>query len=243
MVPMGTTVGVEAWVAFKGYCMREKCKNCDVKLTLDNVSKATATKFRAVCKPCRSKAVVKYQQSIPERRRAYANKFARSSGRVKQYPCLTCSVLCYKIYAKAFCSPKCRFLSYVKKTDSCWLWIGAKNRRGYGKMCFEGNLHATTHRVSYQIFKGPITEDMFVCHSCDNPSCVNPDHLWLGTPQDNKTDQLEKGRGGFKLKSKDVLEIRRLHATSIRSVTIARLFDVSQSAISNIINRRVWKHI
>lgn len=223
--------------------MKDKCKNCEISLTVDNVSMATPKKFRAICKSCRSKAVMTYQKSIPEKRRAYATQFARSSGRVRQYPCITCSALCYKVYAKAFCSPMCRFMSYVTKTDGCWLWIGCKNRRGYGKICFEGNIHATAHRVSYQLFKGPIVDDLYVCHTCDNPSCVNPEHLWLGTTQDNKVDQLKKDRGGVKLKADNVLEIRKMYSEGVGSVAISRIFDVACSTISNIAKRRVWKHI
>lgn len=223
--------------------MFKTCKVCDVILNENNVSKAAATIYRRICKPCRSKSVVKYQKNNSEKRRVYANKYARSTGRVIQYPCITCSTPCYKKYAKAFCSDKCRFMSYVNITDSCWIWTASKNRSGYGKTSFQGNLNDVAHRVSYKLFIGPIEEKMFVCHTCDNPSCVKPGHLWLGTTQDNKKDQLSKDRGGIKLKTSDVLEIRKLYANDIGSNTIAKLFNVTCGTISSIVKRRVWKHV
>lgn len=214
------------------------CKNCNVLLNENN-----RAKNRRLCKDCRCKTVMEYQRKDPEKRRAYINNYVRSIGKVRQYECLTCKTLCYKKYSKAFCSDKCRFLFYVKKTDSCWLWIGTKNKRGYGKICFRSNKSSPTHRVSYVLFKGEIAENMLVCHSCDNPSCVRPDHLWLGTAQDNKIDQRLKDRIGLKLKTKDVLNIRKLYDSGIGSATIAKLFDVSCSTISNIAKKRSWKHI
>ena len=91
---------------------------------------------------------------------------------------------------------KTRLLSRVEKTDSCWLWRGALNSRGYGSMGFmkRGWL---AHRLSYTVFKGDIPDGLFVCHSCDNPPCVNPDHLWVGTASDNQRDAVSKGRAAF----------------------------------------------
>lgn len=66
-----------------------------------------------------------------------------------------------------------RFLSHVQKTDSCWLWIGSKIPNGYGQTNI-GSRNALAHRASYELFKGPIPKGMFVCHTCDNPGCVNP---------------------------------------------------------------------
>lgn len=219
------------------------CNKCDVTLTTETAIKLPGGYFRRICKKCRSKSVMEYQKKNVDHRRAYANEYARRTGRVKEYPCLTCSVLCYKVYAKAFCSDKCRFMSYVSIADDCWLWIGAKNRRGYGKLCFQGNKHDTAHRVAFKLFNGPISDDLFVCHTCDNPSCVKPGHLWLGTTQDNKKDQISKGRGGVKLTEKDVLQIRKLYENKVGSMLISRLFNVTCGTISSIAKRRVWKHI
>jgi len=223
--------------------MFKPCKNCNVMLNEENVSKASPTIYRRICKSCRSRSVVEYQKSNIAKRREYRNRWARVTGLVKQYPCITCSNLCYKVSAKAFCSDKCRFMHYVKITESCWTWTGAKNSRGYGIFNFKGIRAAFSHRVSYELFNGPIKDSLLVCHTCDRPECVKPAHLWLGTTQENKVDQLNKDRGGIKLKSKDVLEIRRLYENDIGSNTLAKLFNVTCSTISNIVKRRIWKHV
>lgn len=78
-------------------------------------------------------------------------------------------------------------------TDACWIWVGGRDARGYGQIGFCDTV-LRAHRVSYEIVNGPIPGGMHVCHSCDNPSCVNPHHLWLGTASDNIRDMVRKGR-------------------------------------------------
>jgi hypothetical protein len=87
-----------------------------------------------------------------------------------------------------------RFWSKVEKSDNCWIWIGAKTPEGYGRMRWmKGYEYA--HRISWVIQNGTIADDLCVCHSCDNPSCVRPDHLFIGTIADNMHDRDTKGRG------------------------------------------------
>lgn len=88
-----------------------------------------------------------------------------------------------------------RFWSKVEKTAGCWFWGGARLKAGYGVFQI-GRKACKAHRVVYELTYGPIPPGLCVCHSCDNPSCVRPDHLWLGTHQDNATDRQTKGRGG-----------------------------------------------
>lgn len=86
-----------------------------------------------------------------------------------------------------------RFMSKIKITDSCWVWNGSRSSKGYGVFwsCGKNNL---AHRISFQLFNGPIQEKLMVCHSCDVRDCVNPDHLWIGTAFDNVRDAINKGR-------------------------------------------------
>ena len=86
-----------------------------------------------------------------------------------------------------------RFMSFVRpQFGGCWLWGGGKNKKGYGQ--FFLNSRRLAHRVSYELFVGPIPDKLCVLHTCDAPSCVNPNHLWLGTNQDNINDRVKKGR-------------------------------------------------
>jgi len=81
----------------------------------------------------------------------------------------------------------------ILSSSGCWEWTAGKNAGGYGRITFKGKV-TLAHRLSYQTFCGPIPDGVYVCHHCDNPSCINPDHLWLGTNSDNILDCSKKGR-------------------------------------------------
>lgn len=100
-----------------------------------------------------------------------------------------------KYTASALKELKTRLLRKVKKTPTCWLWLGALSD-GYGSMSWKGKTFRT-NRVSFTVFKGEIPEGLFICHSCDKRSCVNPGHLWLGTNKENMQDCGKKGRHGL----------------------------------------------
>ena len=86
-----------------------------------------------------------------------------------------------------------RLWSFVAKSDGCWQWTGTKNAAGYGMIAVAGKKQLA-HRLVYQSVHGVLKKHHVVCHSCDNPGCVNPDHLWQGTQRDNIRDQMDKGR-------------------------------------------------
>lgn len=162
------------------------------------------------------------------------------------------------IYCNAVCFQKSRyrpqeerFWAMVEKTDSCWLWTGAKHEFGHGIFVTDENLHRVAHRISWTFQNGPIPEGLCVLHNCpggDNPSCVNPTHLFLGTLTDNTQDMIKKGRSKFygtaaKLTSDKVVEIRARYAVGdITKKQLATEYRIHPSMVDHIISRRRWKH-
>jgi hypothetical protein len=143
-----------------------------------------------------------------------------------------------------------RFWKYVKKTRGCWHWVGHKNTHGYGSLTVKRGVCVTTHRYSWELHFGEIPKGMWVLHHCDNRACVNPDHLFTGTPQDNSSDMVYKDRhcygernGHSKLKESQVLHIRELRTTGLPLSAIAARFNVSPSSIHLICKRQQWKHL
>jgi hypothetical protein len=146
-------------------------------------------------------------------------------------------------------SPIARFeISYMPEPNSgCWLWLGAEQgSNGYGRIKAEGRTW-TAHRYSWAIHRGPIPDGMLVLHRCDNSACVNPNHLFLGTTQDNSDDKLAKCRHPFgsrhgqsKLTEMEVVAIR---ADSRARRVIADDYGVTEAAIYNIQLRKSWRHV
>lgn len=137
------------------------------------------------------------------------------------------------------------FWSRVQKSDGCWLWTGVIARR-YGLYYWKGRLRRA-HRLAYAEAYGPITAGIIVCHCCDTPACVRPDHLFLGTQADNLRDMREKGRSFSLLTAEQVQEIRRLRvpkgqiAKSRR--VLAQRFGVSPLTIKAIQIGSKWKSL
>jgi hypothetical protein len=177
-----------------------------------------------------------------------------------------------------FCSTPCRVAFQRKdpvetlwaktiKTDTCWLWTGTIGKQtGYGRIT-SNKKDILTHRLSYEIANGPIPDGMFVCHKCDVRNCVNPAHLFLGTPAENIQDMVSKDRQAkgenngkatkpestprgekciqAKLTAQQVLAIRQRYADTpnITFSAIARDYGVTKECISGIVRRKSWRHI
>ncbi len=151
-----------------------------------------------------------------------------------------------------------RFWKYVEKTDTCWLWIGKARREfGYG-VINEGGHNGRAipaHRASWMIHYGKIPDGLCVCHHCDNPSCVNPAHLFLGTRADNNHDMQQKGRYDRVKRAKGERHwCARLDADKVRAIrtqyrdgaslsVLAREYTISVQHVLRIVNRQSWKHI
>lgn len=128
----------------------------------------------------------------------------------------------------------------------CHLWTASKNIWGYGQIRVGGKV-LRAHRVAWEMVNGPIPDGLYVCHKCDERSCVNPDHLFLGTPAENVMDMKQKGRGpsgsansNAKLSEPDILEIR---ASNTRSGLLATHYGVSRATIRHVRNGTRWGHV
>jgi len=138
-----------------------------------------------------------------------------------------------------------------KKADTeCWEWLGYKDRDGYGRFSINNEMYLT-HRLIYELKCSKIPEGLCVLHRCDNPSCCNPHHLFLGTNKDNFIDMTAKNRrakgenqGTHKLTNEQVIEIRKMYSTGkYTQEKLGNKFNVVHSTISYIVNNRLWKHI
>lgn len=205
---------------------------------------------------------------LPERRRS------------RRVACANCESAFDKAYSmrlkralgNQFCSRECqnsyrrqqslavaptRFWKQVEKRgeNECWPWIGALKKRGYGEFTWYGHGKRThiAPRVAYELSTGVYPGKLFVCHTCDNPRCVNPRHLWLGTNRDNMADMKAKGRASRKVHShsenhhKSKLTNEQVEA--IRSDTVRTnrqwsiILGVTGAAIYNIRARKTWRHV
>jgi len=162
-----------------------------------------------------------------------------------------------------------RFWANVQKSDGCWIWTGGRSRAGYGRFSYRPakyrGVTVYAHRLSYEWAYGYIPENTLVLHSCDNPSCVRPEHLHLGNHADNSREMVQRGRSasgdrnasrrnldrrprgdehtGARLNTDQVLKIRAQHAAGMSERGLARIFGVGRSTIRRIVQRLSWKHL
>jgi hypothetical protein len=202
------------------------------------------------------------------------------------YQCRACGQLFprYQSMPGVYCSRACwharpktelttRFWSKVLKTDGCWLWQAGTNEHGYGliqvgKRSANNPVPSKAHRVAWELTYGPIPEGENVLHNCpggDNPACVNPAHLFLGSQKDNVRDMWAKGRAGTrsypgrkvspgqifrgtanksaKLDDDKVRAIRKAYAAGATQTRLAEQFGVSQAVVSKVVLRQTWTHV
>jgi hypothetical protein len=132
-------------------------------------------------------------------------------------------------------------LDNSKVVGECWVWQSKPHKSGYAAVVCEENY---AHRLSYRLHKGEIPSNKFVCHTCDNRMCVNPDHLWLGTQLENMIDAAKKDRMRTKLTIEEVHEIRELLFTEIYSqAEIARCYNINPSNVSRINSNERRNHV
>lgn len=144
-----------------------------------------------------------------------------------------------------------KFVSIPENLNDCWEWTGYKPSNGYGHFGINGRVFGA-HRISFMLFIGEIPNNMLVCHSCDNPSCVNPHHLFLGTDKDNTQDMIKKNRrshhtgatgennGFHKLTEQKVYKIREMLEQGYTQQEIAEIFEVTPENIRSIRIGKTW---
>jgi hypothetical protein len=145
-----------------------------------------------------------------------------------------------------------RFMSHVAKGPSCWDWQASKMNSGYGQFGILGKMRQA-HRVSYELHVGPIPDGMSILHSCDNKICVNPAHLRAGTRAENLKEAYERKRRavpdlrgekhpGAQITASDAMRMRDLRTTGMTVAAIAKRYGVKRSLVSDVVNKRTWRH-
>ena len=227
------------------------CTKCKVERTIENSWKGST-----YCKNCynewKRNDRDKNKEKISEQRKV---NWKKNNGRT----CKECGeIFVGKGLKREFCSTRCRLLGSIEKKNGCWEWMEPTHPNGYGyTTCYETNKREHVHRVSFRLFRGDIPEGLYVCHKCDNRKCIAPDHLFLGTAQENMLDAKSKGRmehvklmackgeknPNSKLDDEKVRCIRKEISEGIKCTVIARKYGVRSTLIYYIRDGKAWKHL
>ena len=170
---------------------------------------------------------------------------------IHQTTCQNCNEPFVSLHhEEKWCGLRCKLLDKLEldHKSGCWLYPGAPTCDGYirisvGSRKDKSRRRVLVHRLSYQMFTGPIGRGLLVCHSCDTPNCIRPDHLFLGTDADNARDSQYKGRKRKRLTDIEVRAIRRLYDQGVLLRQIAKVYDITESMVSRIGRCLAWKHI
>lgn len=153
-----------------------------------------------------------------------------------------------------------RFWEKVRKTENCWLWEGAQAGSGYGTFCGADGKMTSAHRIAYWLVNGDIPPGYVICHKCDVKLCVNPDHLWCGTQQQNVDDMIQKGRfargkqlnhapqngslnNNAKTNEDNVVLVRKLLDQGMSQAEVARRTGIKRGNVWCIKHRKSWKEL
>lgn len=145
-----------------------------------------------------------------------------------------------------------RLQKHTKLSNGCWVFNGSLDKDGYGVFTYGRGKQVRAHRMAFEFYVGPIPNLILVCHSCDNPSCINPEHLFLGSPKDNTQDMIKKQRRpvlsgddhpNAKLTEHQAHEIKQLRKQNVPLRSIANQYGISFQTVSSIAKGTTWKHI
>lgn len=183
------------------------------------------------CKKCES---LRWKERYKKRKEAYSERKKKKYKNDFGHPCKECGLIF--VDHGDFCSIQCKLYNSIEKRNGCWIWKKDCYPNGYGYGCFNGK-NEYAHRVSYQHFIGPIERGKYICHKCDIKNCINPDHLFLGTPKDNMQDAKSKGRLNNKRICDDeqIKMIKSLKRQGFKTESIAEQFKIDQTTICEIV--------